>query len=165
MAAEIRSANFTFMRAHDVQFDNLGALAERYFRDDPNTCLIKLRQFGELVAQEVAARIGLYTSGEEPQSDLLRRLRAERAVAPAAMELFHQIRIAGNEATHAHADDHSPRGCAEADVPFGSTVLFRRRGPGGLGSRSYARSEWRWPRLRCPLTNRFRAAAARRRQC
>ena len=112
MAGDTRSANFSFMRTHEAQFDRLGALAERYFRDDPNTSLLKLRQFGELVAQEVAARIGLYTSGEEPQADLLRRLRAERAVAPAAMDLFHQIRIAGNQATHAHVDDHSPRGCA-----------------------------------------------------
>src|SRR3954447_2863130 len=95
------------MRAYERQFDRLGVLAERYFRDDPNTCLIKLRQFGELLAQEVAARVGLFASSDEPQSDLLRRLRAERAVPPPAMDLFHQIRIAGNQATHARAGDHA----------------------------------------------------------
>ncbi|MHB0704106.1 type I restriction-modification system endonuclease [Roseomonas mucosa] len=103
---EIQSRNFSFMRAYEHQFDRLGALAEQYFRDDPNTCLIKLRQFSELLAQEVAARVGLYTSPDETQSDLLRRLKAERAAPPQAMDLFHQIRIAGNRATHAHADDH-----------------------------------------------------------
>jgi type I restriction enzyme R subunit len=95
------------MCAYGDQFDRLGGLAERYFADDPNTCLIKLRQFAELLAQEVAARVGLFGSVEESQSDLLRRLRAERAVPPQVIELFHQIRIAGNHATHAHTDDHS----------------------------------------------------------
>lgn len=107
MASEAASRNFAFMRVHGAQFDRIGALAERYFTDDPNTCLIKLRQFGELLAQEVAARTGLYVNANEPQSDLLRRLRVERAVPPQALDLFHQIRIAGNEATHAHAEDHS----------------------------------------------------------
>ena len=45
------SANFDFLGTHDEQLVRLGALAERYFKDDPNTCLIKLRQFGEVLAQ------------------------------------------------------------------------------------------------------------------
>lgn len=100
------SSNFAFMRAYEAQFDRLGALAERYFSDDPNTCLIKLRQMAELLAQEVAARSGFYVSNDEPQSELLRRLRAERIVPPPVMDLFHQVRIAGNSATHDGADDH-----------------------------------------------------------
>ena len=39
--------NFAFLAVHDPQFVRLGALAERYFADDPSTSLIKLRQFGE----------------------------------------------------------------------------------------------------------------------
>ena len=107
MNAGITSRNFEFLSAYDAQLLRLATLGERYFRDDPNTCLIKLRQFGELLAQEVAARVGLFASADEPQSDLLRRLRAERAVPPPAMDLFHQIRIAGNQATHARAGDHA----------------------------------------------------------
>jgi type I restriction enzyme, R subunit len=106
MSGNIRSYNFKFMRIYSPQFDRLGALAERYFQDDPNGSLTKLRQFGELLAQEVAARVGLYTSTDEPQSDQLRRLKAERAAPPEAMDLFHQIRIAGNQAAHAHANEH-----------------------------------------------------------
>ena len=49
-------------------------LAERYFPDDPNTCLLKLRQYGEVLAQLVAA-CRLYVSAEEAQFDLLRRLQ------------------------------------------------------------------------------------------
>jgi type I restriction enzyme, R subunit len=102
----VRSQNFGFMRVYDPQFERLGALAERYFADDLNTCLIKLRQFAELLAQETAARIGLYTSREENQNDPLRRLTAERAVPPPATDLIHQIGIPGNKATHSPRARH-----------------------------------------------------------
>lgn len=101
------SANFGFLGKHEPQLERLGALAERYFREDPNTCLIKLRQFSELLAQLLAAKAGLYTSADEAQSDLLRRLRFDRVLPREVGELFHQIRISGNKATHADAGDHN----------------------------------------------------------
>ena len=101
------SANFDFLGKHDAQLVRLGALAERYFKDDPNTSLIKLRQFGEVLAQLTAAKAGLLASPEEPQADLLRRLKFERVVPREVGELFHQLRIAGNRATHAQAGDHA----------------------------------------------------------
>src|SRR5437660_6015230 len=69
------SANFDYLGVHDPQLVRLGGLAERYFKDDPNTCLIKLRQFAEVLAQLTAAKAGLLASPEEPQTDLLRRLK------------------------------------------------------------------------------------------
>lgn len=96
MAAE--SANFEFLRPHDVQLVRLGALAERYFRDDPSTCLIKLRQFAELLAQLAAAKTGLFVSTDEAQADLLRRLKVERVISREVADLFHQIRVVGNRA-------------------------------------------------------------------
>ncbi len=65
--------NFGFLAEHDTQLSRLGALAERYFADDPSTCLIKLRQLAELLAQQVAARMGVYASPDEPFADLLQR--------------------------------------------------------------------------------------------
>ncbi len=103
----VPSANFGFLAKHDVQLARLGALAERYFSEDPNTTLIKLRQFAELLAQLTAAKAGLFTGPDEPQSDLLRRLKFERVVAPEVADLFHQVRIAGNQATHGQSGDHS----------------------------------------------------------
>ena len=73
----------------------------------PNTCLIKLRQFGELLAQLTAAKAGLFSSPEEQQTDLLRRLKFERVVPDEAADLFHQIRIAGNRATHGQGGTHA----------------------------------------------------------
>src|SRR5215475_12979762 len=103
---KVVSANFGFLLSHDTQLVRLGALAERYFKDDPNTCLIKLRQFGELLAQLTAAKSGLLTSPDEQQADLLRRLKFERVVPREVGDLFHQLRVAGNRATHARGGDH-----------------------------------------------------------
>ena len=101
------SSNFEFLKTHDAQLVRLGALAERYFKEDPNTCLIKLRQFGELLAQLTAAKAGLFSSPEEPQADLLRRLKFERLVPYEVGDLFHQLRRAGNRATHSYTGDHA----------------------------------------------------------
>jgi type I restriction enzyme R subunit len=95
--------NFLFLKQHDMQLVRLGVLAERYFHDDPNTCLIKLRQFAELLAQLIAAKMGLYEAGEESQADLLRRLRFERVLPPQVADLFHTLRILGNNAAHGAA--------------------------------------------------------------
>ena len=103
----LESANFSFLARHDVQLVRLGALAERYFRDDPNTCLIKLRQFAEVLAQLVAANSGLYRSPDEPQVDLLRRLNLERITPREVGELFYQLRVTGNRATHDLSGTHS----------------------------------------------------------
>ncbi len=70
--AQFTSLNFEFLKPHDRQLVHLGASAERYFSEDPNTCLIKLRQFGELLAQLVAVEVGI--QGEGSQQDLLRLL-------------------------------------------------------------------------------------------
>ena len=99
MALEITSQNFIFLRSYEQQLDRLGALAERYFAEDPSTALIKLRQFGEELARQTAARSGLLIS-DEPQADLLRRLKFECVVPSEILDLFHQIRIVGNRATH-----------------------------------------------------------------
>ena len=101
------SANFDFLGKHDAQLVRLGALAERYFKDDPNTSLIKLRQFGEVLAQLTAAKAGLLASPEEPQADLLRRLKFEGVVPREVGELFHQLRMAGNRAAHEQTVDHA----------------------------------------------------------
>ena len=101
------SANFDFLGKEDAQLVRLGALAERYFKDDPNTCLIKLRQFGEILAQLTAAKAGLYSSPEEQQTELLRRLKFERVLPDQPADLLHQIRIVGNRAMHAQGGNHA----------------------------------------------------------
>lgn len=106
MSALRKPSNFSQLRAHDVQLERLGLLAERYFADDPNTCLMKLRQLAEAMAQSVASRVGLYASTGEKQMDLLRRLQDHGIVPREIAGLFHEIRKAGNDANHSLAGDH-----------------------------------------------------------
>ncbi|GEO19177.1 hypothetical protein [Microvirga aerophila] len=70
----VTTANFGFLGAHDVNLAILGGLAERYFRDDPPTSLVKLRQFAELLAKLIAAHRGAYSGERESFEETLRRL-------------------------------------------------------------------------------------------
>jgi type I restriction enzyme R subunit len=100
------SSNFAFLQEHDEQLLRLGMLAERYFPDDPNTSLLKLRQLAELLAQFAATKVGLYQSAEEFQYDLLRRLQDCGMLPREIAQLFGEVRRAGNAASHALTDDH-----------------------------------------------------------
>ncbi len=101
------STNFGFLGRYDAALVRVAALAERYFPDDAVTCLIKLRQFGELLAQQVAARAGVFVAAEEPQAELLGRLRRDTAYPRDVIDLFHDLRRLGNDAVHQHRGDHS----------------------------------------------------------
>jgi type I restriction enzyme R subunit len=99
------SDNFGFLKAIDAQLFRLAALAEHYFRTDPNTSVLKLRQFAELMAKDVGARAGLLAEPDQAQSQLLGVL-ARRGYAPKqALDLFHFLRRAGNAAVHEGRDD------------------------------------------------------------
>ena len=106
MAGSMQQSNFTHLRAHDEQLVRLGLLAERYFAEDPNTCLLKLRQLTELLAQLVASNVGLFTSPEEKQVDLLGRLQDQGIVPREVGGLFTEVRKSGNDANHRLAGDH-----------------------------------------------------------
>lgn len=73
------TSNFSFLEVQDVRLARLGALAERYFFDDTPSTLIKLRQFGELVAKDVAARQGLLPSEAATFDEVLRALKVKGA--------------------------------------------------------------------------------------
>src|SRR5277367_3201697 len=100
------SSNFSFLKSHDEQLVRLGRLAERYFPEDPNTCLLKLRQFSELLAQLTATRVGSYISSDEKQFELLQRLEREKILTREVAQLFFEVRKAGNDANHALHGDH-----------------------------------------------------------
>jgi type I restriction enzyme R subunit len=99
-------SNFSVLSQHDEQLLRLGMLAEKYFADDPNTCLLKLRQLAESLAQMLAARTGLYVTPEETQHDLLRRLQDSGILPREVFQMFGEVRRAGNAASHALSGDH-----------------------------------------------------------
>ena len=73
--AKLPLTNFAHLEQHDEQLLRLGMLAEKYFAENSNTCLLKLRQLSELLAQLVAARTGQLLAPAETQFDLLRCLQ------------------------------------------------------------------------------------------
>lgn len=95
-----QNSNFQFLEEHDAVFLQLAATAELVFSSDPNTTLIKLRQLGEALAQNIAACCGIPFDDKTSQSDLLYKLNREIGLDPEIRELFHTLRIEGNKATH-----------------------------------------------------------------
>jgi type I restriction enzyme R subunit len=100
------SGNFGFLAEHSPLLAQLGHTAEQVFSSDPNTTLIKLRQLGEAVAQELAARAGITFDRETTQADLLFKLQREIQLDPEIRALFHTLRIEGNKATHEFQTRH-----------------------------------------------------------
>jgi type I restriction enzyme R subunit len=102
------TSNFGFLEGHDARLATFGAQAERYFRDDPPTAIVKLRQFAELLAKLVAAHHALYLGERETFDETLRRLSFELIVPKEAADVFHVLRKFGNAAVHdakgGHAD-------------------------------------------------------------
>jgi type I restriction enzyme R subunit len=101
------TSNFGFLGGHDPQLVQLGALAERYFRDDPGTAIFKLRQFAELLSKTIAARHALYLGERETFEDTLLRLSYERIIPKEAADVFHALRKAGNRAAHEARGNHT----------------------------------------------------------
>ncbi len=100
------SSNFSMLVGYAPELAQLGARAEKYFSDDPNTCLIKTRQFAELLTQTIAAACGVFSTTSESQIDLLRRLQTEKILPRQVADVFHEIRKMGNRANHKLEGSH-----------------------------------------------------------
>ncbi|MER9962164.1 type I restriction-modification system endonuclease [Mesorhizobium sp. M0045] len=101
------TANFGFLSIHDAKLVTLGGQAERYFRDDPSTAIVKLRQFAELMAKLIAARHAAYRDERETFEQTLRRLSYERIIPKEVADLFHALRKTGNTAVHEAEGNHA----------------------------------------------------------
>lgn len=73
------SSNFTFLREHEEALVLLAAQAETLFPIEAAASITKTRLFAELLTQEAAARVGIFTDREEKQIGLLRRPRSTDA--------------------------------------------------------------------------------------
>lgn len=100
-----KSPNFSFMSEHSTALLQCAMKAERYVFDDPNTALLKLRQFGEFLANETAARTGVDIFPNDTAITVLRKLEYDNVLTPKASQLFHNLRKTGNLAAHEHKGD------------------------------------------------------------
>lgn len=93
-------SNFDFLKHHDELLFRLAETAERCFASDPNTSLIKMRQLGEALAQNIAARVGVDYGKAVKQIDLLNELEYTLKLDDNVKDAFHTIRKLGNIANH-----------------------------------------------------------------
>ena len=69
--------NFEHLNEFDMMLATTGRFAERYFADDANTALIKVRQFAERLTFSVADRVGIEVPEGEDFLGALRRLQID----------------------------------------------------------------------------------------
>lgn len=100
------NSNFSFLQEHDPVFLQLASTAEQIFASDPNTTLIKLRQLGEAMAQDLASRAGIEFDATTKQTDLLYKLSRDIQLDQKIRNLFHTLRTEGNKATHQFRTQH-----------------------------------------------------------
>ncbi len=99
------SPNFGFLAKHDDVLVRHAALAERYVFDDANSALIKLRQFGELLAEHSAAYAGIAVDQQDSFLNVLDKLWNAGVLGAQVSQLFHGLRKSGNAAAHTHTGD------------------------------------------------------------
>ena len=99
--SQLTSPNFQFLASIDPVLVELGARAEGYALEDPNTSMMKVRQLGELLAQFIGSKSGVLSSREKDQRSLIDELYRSTAITPDIKNLFHTVRMEGNDAIHA----------------------------------------------------------------
>ncbi|WP_367104220.1 type I restriction-modification system endonuclease [uncultured Psychrobacter sp.] len=100
------ASNFYFMEEHDPIFLELACNAERVFKSDPNTTLIKIRQLGEALAKDLARRNNVIFDKDIKQYQLIGKLARELYLDYNIKNIFHKIREEGNEANHEFKTSH-----------------------------------------------------------
>jgi len=95
MSGTMCSPNFEFLKTEDDLLYEYVMRAERYVFEDPNTCLMKLRQFSEYMTQQVAIAFSLDTE-DRKHVDLINDLYHERVFSPEISQMTHSLRKEGN---------------------------------------------------------------------
>ncbi len=91
------SINFGFLAKHDRHLVRLAGFAELYCVTDPNTALVKLRQFIERLTELAGTRLG--TGGHDLKSRI-DNLYHRRCIEGDLTRDLHSVRIRGNQAVH-----------------------------------------------------------------
>jgi type I restriction enzyme R subunit len=96
----VTTVNFAFLANHGEVMVKTAALAERNLSIDPPGALAKLRRLGELLAESAAVSVGIERRARTTQAMLLDQLANEGMLSPELLQLFTDLRKAGNAAVH-----------------------------------------------------------------
>ena len=94
------NSNFSFLAEKWEILANLGKSAERNVYMDPNTTLIKLRLFAEILTKYILAYEEIKETPDTRQIDRINALRREGLITPDLENIFETIRRWGNKAAH-----------------------------------------------------------------
>lgn len=125
--------NFGYLLAHEPLLVGYGAAAEAAVYTDPNTAMVKCRQFGEALTGRAFLQFGIPRMPRK-QFQRLAVLVDQGFVTPRVHRWFDHVRRIGNQATH---EDHAAqrdalllvRACYELGAWFHETVTGRRDAP------------------------------------
>jgi type I restriction enzyme R subunit len=98
------SRNFGFLYDHLPMLVAYGSGAEANVFTDPNTSLIKSRQFGEALASDLVRRGRVQFTGSR-QVERMAALDREGYLHGNVGPVFHEVRVLGNKANHDGYDD------------------------------------------------------------
>ena len=85
-------SNFLFLKHHDPVFFHLASAAEQYFRLDPNTTMVKLRQLTEAMAKDIASRLNISPYAYKNQHDLIYQIDRRINLDSRIKDIFHKLR-------------------------------------------------------------------------
>lgn len=92
--------NFKFLEQRWSLLSDLGLMAEKNLHQDPNTTMIKLRIFGEVLTKYIFAFEKLEDSEFINQADRLRTLKVQDFVPSDIIDILYKLKDKGNKATH-----------------------------------------------------------------
>ena len=94
-----KRSNFQFLSGRWDILANLGETAERNVFTDPNTTLMKLRLFAEVLTKYIFAYEGIKETNDPKQVNRINVLRAEDLITPELEDILQNIRRNGKKAT------------------------------------------------------------------
>ena len=97
----MESSNFNFLDVKQGALAELAKQAEQYVYSDPQSAVVKLRCFTELLVGYIYTELNLSTFGLSNQFEKLKSDAFIDAVEDCVVQKLHAIRIKGNKAAHA----------------------------------------------------------------
>ncbi len=98
-----KSLNFEMLRTHWPELANLGARAEEYLHTDPESCLVKLRNYLELIVRWLYRHERLPEGYRSSLYDLIKADAFQSAIPEPILMKMDALRIHGNRAAHGDA--------------------------------------------------------------
>lgn len=97
---DIKSLNFEPLRAAYPELANMGGYAEHYAHTDPESALVKLRNFAERLVDRLYIKLKLERVPQSNFVDLLHNASFQTIAQPLVLDKLHLLRRLGNRGAH-----------------------------------------------------------------